>query len=235
MERDKLRALLLGGGGEDMPEGWGGGAFDGEDKGDVDMEVTFMPALSGTKEGDETTLEKYQRKMKEKRKKRKEEVKQSAGGEAGESKTKSKGTSDLAGDEFFGEGSSEEEGEAVVVPKKEKGKKKGKSDRSGGDEKDVHETRKPSTTEELTLLVGPDKPDAEPKHFDMKAVVKAEKKKGRKGKKGKKGEEAENEVQEDFVIDVQDERFKAIHEDPTFAIDPSNPQYVSFFNCPLLF
>ena len=62
----------------------------------------------------------------------------------------------------------------------------------------------------------------------MKAALKAEKTKGkkRKGKKGKKGEDddQELELQEDFSIDVKDERFKALHEDHTFAIDPSNPQ-----------
>ena len=51
-----------------MPEGWGTGA--GEDGASVDMEITFTPGLSaGTGDQDETTLEKYQRKMKEKKKK----------------------------------------------------------------------------------------------------------------------------------------------------------------------
>ncbi|KAF8642244.1 hypothetical protein AX16_009519 [Volvariella volvacea WC 439] len=64
----------------------------------------------------------------------------------------------------------------------------------------------------------------EPQHFDMKAVIKAE----RKGKKGKRQKRTPNEgenVQEDFAIDVNDERFSALHEDHTFAIDPSNPHF----------
>jgi len=32
-------------------------------------------------------------------------------------------------------------------------------------------------------------------------------------------------LQEDFVIDVHDERFQALHENPQFAIDPSNPRF----------
>jgi len=48
----------------------------------------------------------------------------------------------------------------------------------------------------------------------------------RKRKKGKnKGEAEDNEIQEQFVINVKDDRFKAVHEDHTFAIDPSNPHF----------
>ena len=46
----------------------------------------------------------------------------------------------------------------------------------------------------------------------------------KKGAKGEGDEDGEREVQEDFAIDVKDERFQAVHEDHTFAIDPTNPQ-----------
>jgi hypothetical protein len=63
----------------------------------------------------------------------------------------------------------------------------------------------------------------------MKAVIKAEKKAKRKGK-GKHVKEDHHDLQEDFSINTSDARFNAIHEDPNFAIDPSNPQFVlSFF------
>jgi hypothetical protein len=42
------------------------------------MEITFTPGLTEKKGEDETTLEKYQRKLKEKRKKRKEEARETA-------------------------------------------------------------------------------------------------------------------------------------------------------------
>ena len=140
--RDKLRALLLGGNDEAMPEGWGDdGAVD-----DVDMEITFTPGLSEKKtKEDETTLERYQRKMKEKRKKKKEE---------GTGKREGKQLED----EFFEQASDEE-----VL------------------DEDVGRDRHSET----------------------------------------------NESQEDFILDVKDERFKALHEDHQFAIDPSNPQYIS--------
>jgi len=32
-------------------------------------------------------------------------------------------------------------------------------------------------------------------------------------------------MQEDFAIDVADSRFQVLHEDPAFAIDPSNPHF----------
>ncbi|EPQ60624.1 hypothetical protein GLOTRDRAFT_102368 [Gloeophyllum trabeum ATCC 11539] len=200
--RDKLRALLLGGT-DELPEGWG---TQDNNKADVDMEITFTPGLSESKDqqGDETTLEKYQRKMKEKRKKRKEELKTKAA--VKEEPTRA--------DDFFGsdsEGASAVEGD---VSSERKGKSKGSI------------SRHVSTAEELSLLAAADNPEAAPRHFDMKAVVKSEKARGKKRRSKKNPlDEGENETQEDFKIDVQDERFAALHEDYNFAIDPSNPRF----------
>ncbi|KAJ2928948.1 hypothetical protein H1R20_g8135, partial [Candolleomyces eurysporus] len=193
----------------DKLQGWGD-----ENNDDVDMEITFTPGLTGkTNNEDETTLGKYQRKMREKRKKRKEEMKD---------KVASKGKEREVEDDFF-EGGSEEDNASdgdrprvVSKGKKKKGSEKQMAEVSGRGQE--------ATTEELALLVSSNNPDAEPKHFDFKAVLKAEK--GGKRKKGKKDKQREDETQEDFVLDVQDERFKVLHEDHQFAIDPSNPQYV---------
>jgi len=89
------------------------------------------------------------------------------------------------------------------------------------------ETRKPSTKEELALLVAPDQPYSERKHFDMTAIIKSEKSRGKKLKERKKktNGDNENELQDGFTIDVKDERFRALHEDHAFAIDPSNPHF----------
>ncbi|KAH9944303.1 uncharacterized protein BXZ73DRAFT_73853 [Epithele typhae] len=222
--RDRLRALLLGEGDETLPEGWAKGEDDtGAD--DIDMEITFTPGLSTSKDGDETTLEKYQREMREKKKKRKEEMR----GRAGSSKTEPKTLKKAEGleDDFFGADSEDGSVEAGVS-QEEKGKstdRKGK--RPGGEDKNGDQrARVESTAEELALLAASDNPNREIKHFDMKAVLRAEKKGKKKGKKGKRGiDEGENEVQEDFSIDVKDERFKAVLEDHTFAIDPSNPRF----------
>lgn len=231
--RDKLRALLLEGNGDAMPEGWGGDDVDanGGDDDDVDMEITFTPGLSATKEGEETTLERYQRKMREKRKKRKEEVKDKDKGKAeGRPKGEGKKAKDVD-DEFF-EADSEDDVVEPPVQVEEtlhKSKGKGKKSRHAGgdeDEDEVKPVRKEATEEELALLVASNNPDAEPKHFSLKSVIKAEKgKKHRKGRKVK-GKEDDGEAQEDFVVDVKDDRFKALFEDHHYAIDPTNPQYV---------
>jgi hypothetical protein len=219
-ERDKLRALLLSGNGDEMPEGWGAGDEIGNNNlDDVDMEITFMPALSKKVGGeDETTLERYQRRVREKRKKRKEErVK----GEEGE-KARER-------DEFF-----EASGGSDGNDREEGGARKGKKTRPNDKERDKVDDppREEATAAELALLVASDEPTDEPTHFNIKSVIKAERaKKGKgrgKGKKGKRGgmEEEDNEAQEDFVMNVKDERFKVLFEDHQFAVDPSNPQYV---------
>ena len=207
-ERERIRALLLSGGDDALPEGWNRGDDEG---GDTDMEITFTPGLSESKgrgEGDETTLEKYQRKMKEKNKKRKEERKEKAQDKkaAGTKNKKSVDDDFFAGDEDSGD-----EGHGIV------------------DEEELPSSKKiQSTAEELALIAASDNPSGEVKHFSMKAVLQAEKLKGkkRKGKKKSKNGADELEAQDDFAVDVQDDRFKALHEDHTFAIDPSNPQYV---------
>jgi NUC153 domain len=204
IDRDKLRALLLGGGNNDLPEGWAGskaGKLDKDDD-DVDMEVTFRPALSGGKDEDETTLGRYQRKMREKRKKRKQDLKEIKG--------------KAPADDFFAGSEGEEDSDGTPAPT---GRRV-----VGVEQRDT--TRKPSTKEELSLLVAPDQPDSERKHFDMTAIIKAEKSKGKKRKERRKKTNGgdDNELQDGFTIDVKDERFRALHEDYAFAIDPSNPQ-----------
>lgn len=207
-----------------MPEGWG----QSKDDEKVDMEITFTPGLSADNDNkDETTLEKYQRKMREKKRKRKE-----LRGRVEEDKETQKQLTKGIEDDFFGADSDESAEEAEAAPKAKQGKgkeKKGKK-RNTADEDEESRGRVESTAEELALLAASDNPKGEVKHFDMKSVLRAEKKAGKKRKgRGKKGADGgENEVQEDFTIDVEDERFKAVFEDHTFAIDPSNPQCVSF-------
>ena len=201
--RDRLRALLLGGGEDEMPEGWGGRS----EKGDVDMEITFTPGLSEARgDQDESTLEKYQRKMKEKRKKRKEAVKEEQGREE-----------DGMKDDFF-------DVDDAVNPKNDvRSTRKGKLSKEQDSSSD-NQSRTPATPSELALLVSSDNPKAEPKHFNMKAILKTEKASKIKRKKNKRKAEDEHELQEDFSINADDERFKAIHDDHAFAIDPSNPR-----------
>jgi DNA helicase IV len=157
------------------------------------MEITFTPGLTESKGlNDETTLDKYERKMRDKRKKKKETKPVDASAEA---------------DEFFDK-------DDLPAPTK------------NSSTVSVEKTsRSLSTAEELSLLVASDHPIAEPRHFDMKAILKAEKQAKRKGKRGKNvSRDAADEMQEDFTIDVNDSRFQVLHDNHAYAIDPSNPQ-----------
>lgn len=209
-KRDKMRSLLLEGGDDNdelLPEGWGK-EFDKA----AEMEITFTPGLSEGQDGvgteEETTLQRYLRKQKERRKQKK-----ATKGEVNDEKASAQE------DDFFGE-DSEEEGQKMKAGRK--GKPRAKESNSS-DAKHVE-----STPAELELLLTSVEPSQEPKHFDMRSVIRAEKlgskKRGKKNKKGKDTRADEDEAQEDFSINVKDDRFKAIHEDHAFAIDPTNPQ-----------
>jgi hypothetical protein len=203
-ERDRLRALLLDDGDNDLPEGWSRDPFNDTKPGEGDVEITFMPGLSEQKADseNETTLDKYKRKMKEKRLQRKKEyAKKGADPTSNEKPRKSV----AANDEFFGEDDSASEAESSKAAKPS--------------------SEPAPDSEDLAMLVGPNSEGKEPKHFNLKSILKAEKeKKSKKSRKRNKKEVVEDELQEDFQIDVHDDRFKALHEDHAFAIDPSNPQ-----------
>lgn len=223
-ERDKLRNLLLGGGNDDMPEGWDGDPFGNEDKdgAEGEMEITFMPGLSeaNAKNGDEeTTLDKYKRKQKEKRLERKKELQVKIDVKKGQKEDGQSAKN--AKDDFFAADSDGSEDEEEETPKGRSTGKSKKNTRSASPQ----ERAQPATEAELALLAAPDGTSKTAEHFNMKAIVKAEKTKGRKrNRKGKDNGDKEDELQEDFKVDVKDDRFKALHEDPTFAIDPSNPR-----------
>jgi len=72
---------------------------------------------------------------------------------------------------------------------------------------------------ELELLVMDDEIEGH-KHFDLKEIIKNEK---RKSKKKKVKKDIRND--DNFEINVNDPRFAALHESHHFAIDPSNPQF----------
>ena len=59
----------------------------------------------------------------------------------------------------------------------------------------------------------------------MRDVLEMEKKsRWKKFKKRGHQDERELQVGENFTIDVKDDRFKALHDESEFAIDPTNPQ-----------
>ncbi|PVU91097.1 hypothetical protein BB559_004307 [Furculomyces boomerangus] len=75
---------------------------------------------------------------------------------------------------------------------------------------------------ELELLMMDDEMSKQ-KHFDLKQIVKSEKKV--RGKKGKRNARELEDLQEDFQIDTNDPRFASIYNSSEFAIDPNSKSF----------
>ena len=225
--KNQLRNLLLEGE-DDSGDVWGKAAWGSKyhdvdsagpsSKRDGDMEITFKPALSGaagnTNEEEMTTLEKYQMRIKEKKARKKEKVelkRAEANDEDGKQAAAKVGEKDA--DDFFGDDESDDQLPA------EHGRRHGEME-----EDDVDEDE---DDERLQEIAG----GRSVEHFSMRDILKSEKEqsngKKRKRSKKKRGRNEERDVElgpQDWKIDVKDSRFKALHEEPDFAIDPSNPR-----------
>ncbi|KAI9271302.1 hypothetical protein BY458DRAFT_539879 [Sporodiniella umbellata] len=194
-----------------------------EDEEEGDMEITFTPGLSEAagvavknkqdrediEAAEETSIEKYMRKVKEKKKAKKANKQETSTSKTVESDSDM--DSETENDPYFKKAMSEmtTEGFSGTGDKEDKKKKK----RATKEERD----QKARERAELELLMG----DAQDEGFNMKEVLKKEKMEKKKGKKGKKLESTED----DFDIDVNDPRFAAIQDSHHYAIDPTNPQY----------
>jgi hypothetical protein len=224
----KLRELLLSGGTGDENV-WGKGSQglpdmqDPNDKLDGDMEITFKAALSGSNgnvnDEDEnlTTLEKYQRRMKEKKDRKKEKRELKAGSRSTETDGKVVPPDE---DDFFG-GGDDEVVEQTTKPKRKEKKTAGQTTEA------VESTKPPKAKQANDLSASLASAVDEARHFSMSDIVKAEKAEGKKKRKRTRKDKAEREVElgdEGFKVDVQDDRFKVLYDEPEFAIDPSNPQ-----------
>lgn len=208
-----------------------------------DMEVTFTAGLSEKEKGApviedddddnalESTISKYARKERERKLRRKEKARLAKGLEplakgptplAEPTPEETPAAADLGfADPFFADAPS-----SVAAVKKDK-KRKDK------EAKTALAAEQASKRAELELLMMDDNETAKDgsglRHFDMKQVVKSEKK-GKKHKKAKKqsreaAEAMEEGAQPGFEIDVKDPRFAAVYEKHEFAIDPTNPRF----------
>ena len=198
-----------------------------------DMQITFTSALSegGEKkkkdDTEETTLEKYKRKEKERKERRRAERQAKKEGrtlpdeaevEAVEEEEAAPAGADELGfdDPFFTT--------EAAAPTKSALRKEERLKRRA--EKEAEEKEKAAQKAELELIMADDgEGGAHLDHFDMKEIIRSEKVKNKKKKKGKKDEEDQGGLQEDFKLDVEDPRFKAVFESHEFAIDPSNPKF----------
>lgn len=198
---------------------------------------------------EESAIETYKRKEKERRERKKLERKAKRDGKTlppvGEEGPEFGGEDVGPGgfdDDFFADDgrdpfatldAGEDSGDEIGVSSKKKGKKVDKGKMSKAERrraKEAEEETNKQAQAELALLVDSDKEDDGSKHFDMRTILKAEKnagKKARKGKKGKKAAEEEKPAEDNFKIDLKDDRFKSLHEDYDFAIDPTSNRCVS--------
>ncbi|RFU77342.1 pre-rrna processing esf1 [Trichoderma arundinaceum] len=198
-----------------------------------EMEVTFTPALSGDKpkkdDREETTIEKYARKERERKEKKRqaakakrealnedededEDVQVVHGGREDDGE-------DLGFDDPFFTTEDPAPMSKTSIRKEERRKKR--EAREAAEARDVEEKA------HLSKVMAEDAKDNQVDHldhFDMNEIMRAEKQKSKKKKYQKKGK-GEVGLQEDFKMDVKDDRFKAVFDSHEFAIDPSNPKY----------
>ncbi|UZJ51458.1 hypothetical protein CBS101457_000778 [Exobasidium rhododendri] len=205
-------------------------------------------------EKEESTLEKYMRKQREKKEKRRgqgkaaeeeeEEEEEEAGEDDAEATKTSKGRLDF-NDPFFASDNEGDFEEALAAEQEGRGKER-KSKKSQGKPADVARNNVDAqdvvSREELQLMAESDSEggdDDATGHFSIKDILKAEQEgKGKKSRWAKKKEKKnrgrddgrENEVQENFAINVQDERFQGVFNDHRFALDPSHPSFLKTKN-----
>lgn len=117
----------------------------------------------------------------------------------------------------------EEEEETTIdaYRRKEKERRKRRMEKFKKSETTVENEEKDEerSKAELELLMM-EEGEKQPQHFNMKEIVKAEKKKGKKSR-GQK----EEVPQDTFEADLSDPRFKEVFEDHDFAIDPTSSEF----------
>lgn len=202
-----------------------------------DMEITFTSALSESKTKDddneeETTIEKYKRKERERKEKKREISRVKRGEEPadkeedGQTATFGAGEDDLGfNDPFF---TTEDPSATTTKSSIRKEERRKKRDARVAEEEEAAKER-----EHLSKVMAEDSNEKTDHldHFNMAEIIRAEKLRGKKGKAAKskknkdKLEQAQGMLQDDFEMDVDDDRFKAVFDSHEFAIDPSNPKY----------
>ncbi|KAF5629040.1 pre-rRNA-processing esf1 [Fusarium tjaetaba] len=199
-----------------------------------DMEITFTPALSESAPKktaeEETTIEKYIRKEKERKEKKREAARARRAGQDPEAEEEEdevveapEGETDDLGfdDPFFTAAEDPAASSKTSIRKADRLKKR--------EAREAAEAESKAQKQQLEkVMANADADQADHlDHFDMNEIVRAEKAKKKKGKAKKKAlaKESRGGLQEDFSMDVDDDRFKAVFESHEYAIDPSNPKF----------
>ena len=174
-----------------------------ENDDDVDMEITFDPGLNdklgnNVEEGEE-------------------EGKEETTIEAYRRKEKERRQKRLA---KFKESKQTEEVSKLQEGSADKSSKSRKNSKKTKSVPDMDEKSKA----ELELILMDNQEGNTNEHFSMKEVIKSEKDK--KNKKNKKGKKIDREmVQDGFVANLDDPRFKEVFESHDYAIDPTNSEF----------
>jgi hypothetical protein len=198
------------------------------------MEITFTPALSESAPKktveEETTIEKYIRKEKERKEKKREAARARRAGQDPDAEEEEEEavevpageTDDLGFDDpFFTAAEDPAASSKTSIRKADRLKK-----REAREAAEAENKAQKKQLEKVMADVDVDQAD-HLDHFDMNEIVRAEKAKKKKGKAKKKAlaKESRGGLQEDFSMDVDDDRFKAVFESHEYAIDPSNPKF----------
>ncbi|KAG5750982.1 hypothetical protein H9Q69_005608 [Fusarium xylarioides] len=199
-----------------------------------DMEITFTPALSESAPKktaeEETTIEKYIRKEKERKEKKREAARARRAGQDPDAEEEEEEvvdapegeTDDLGFDDpFFTAAEDPAASSKTSIRKADRLKK-----REAREAAEAENKAQKKQLEKVMADADADQAD-HLDHFDMNEIVRAEKAKKKKGKAKKKAlaKESRGGLQEDFSMDVDDDRFKAVFESHEYAIDPSNPKF----------
>ena len=242
-ERQKMRAAL------GLSEASAGRSKKVKDEPVGDMQITFSSGLTSGKDSkgvfenepqdEESTRQRYIRKEKERKARRKEKSKATRGeGEeaAGGDHSGSEQETAPAGDKPSAPAADEEDpfndpffNDPTTAAATEKTARKADKAKKRA-ERDAADAEAASRRAELELLMADDEANGEGvRHFDMREIEKAEKEARRKGKnKGKKSKKtAEDAVKDDFKVQAEDPRFKALFDSHEYAIDPTNPRFKS--------
>lgn len=235
-ERQKMRAAL------GLSEETSSRSKKSKDEPVGDMQITFSSGLNANKDSkgvfenepqdEESTRQRYIRKEKERKQRRKEKNKPSREAEEQEQDDDHSGAEqgdgpapddeDPFNDPFFND-------PAAAAAQEKNARKADKAKKRA--EREAEEAAAEGRRAELELLMADDEANGSGvRHFDMREIEKAEKEARRKGKgKGKKGaaKKGEEAVKDDFKVEAEDPRFKALFDSHEYAIDPTNPRFKS--------
>ncbi|KAK8128185.1 hypothetical protein PG984_009293 [Apiospora sp. TS-2023a] len=198
-----------------------------------EMEMTFTASDMGGNESkpdvpeEETTVERYMRKERERKAAKKDKSLSKRDGAKPAEAPKEVSTEqdgDLGFDDPFFQTEAPVKASKTSLKKEERLKKKA--------EKEAEATENAAEKARLQKLMADDSAGAAEHldHFDMNEIARAEKQKDKKNKKKQKkqkkdGAEDRGGLQQDFEMDVTDERFKKVFESHEYAIDPSDPKF----------